>query len=504
MSASTFIARWQELFRLDKEAILDSEGTVSFRDLGDRVARASAVLRNGAPNLEGKRVALLVAPGSAWVEAFLGTVFAGGIAVPLSHLYPAAELAYFVENAAADTFVVSPDFADLARPFAEGRRILSPEDLRAGSPDGIAPSANDDDVALMLYTSGTTGRPKGAMITHRNLAHQAALLRGAWGFSEKDRLLHALPLHHLHGLGISLMTALMSGASARMLPRFDAHRVWDEMAQVTVFMGVPTMYHKLFEAFDAADEATQKRYAQSASGLRLSTSGSAALPVTLSERWRKLAGNNPVERFGMTEIGVGMTNPLDGIRKAGSVGLPLPTVEWRIVGEDGKDVADGESGELWIRGPSVFKGYWQNPDATAKAFQDGWFRTGDIAIRDGDGYLRLLGRSSVDILKSGGYKLSALEIEDALREHDAVSEIAVVGMPDEVWGECVVAVIVAKPGREKELEEAALRAWAKNRLAPYKVPKRVVVVPSLPRNAIGKVLKPEVKKMVAGMSSTGA
>jgi len=498
---STFIARWQELFRLEKEAIVTSDETVSFQDLGERVARASGVLRDGKASLEGRRVVLLVAPGSAWVEAFLGTVFAGGIAVPLSHLYPAAELAYFVENAAADTFVVSPEFAELARPFAEGRRILSPDDLRAGTSDGVAPIANDDDVALMLYTSGTTGRPKGAMITHENLAVQAELLRNAWGFTDKDRLLHALPLHHLHGLGISLMTALMSGASARMFPRFDAHRVWEGMAEATVFMGVPTMYHKLFEAFDAADEATRQRYAQSAGGLRLSTSGSAALPVTLSERWRKLTGSNPLERFGMTEIGVGMTNPLEGVRKAGSVGLPLPTVESRIVDESGKDVAEGESGELWIRGPSVFKGYWQNPEASAKAFTDGWFRTGDIAVRDEDGYVRLLGRSSVDILKSGGYKLSALEIEDALREHDAVSEIAVVGLPDEAWGECVVAVIVAKPGREKELEEAALRSWAKTRLAPYKVPRRVVVVPSLPRNAIGKVLKPEVKKLIASLDA---
>ena len=501
---SSFIARWRDLFRLEKEAIVSSSETVTFRDLGEHVARASSVLRMGRPSLEGRRVVLLVAPGAPWVEAFLGTIFAGGIAVPLSHLYPPAELAYFVENASADTFVVSPEYAEKIRPFAAGRRLLSPSDLRAGIADRTSAIAKDDDVALMLYTSGTTGRPKGAMITHGNLAIQAELLRDAWGFSESDRLLHALPLHHLHGLGISLMTALMSGASADMLPRFDAKSVWEGMAQATVFMGVPTMYHKLFEAFDAADEATQARYAQSAGGLRLSTSGSAALPVTLSERWRKLSGAYPLERFGMTEIGVGMTNPLEGRRKAGSVGLPLPTVDSRIVDENGKDVAPGESGELWIRGPSVFKGYWQNAEASEKAFTDGWFRTGDIAIRDEDGYLRLLGRSSVDILKSGGYKLSALEIEDALREHDAVSEIAVVGLPDEAWGECVVAVIVAKPGREKELEESALRSWAKTKLAPYKVPRKVVVVPSLPRNAIGKVLKPEVKKMIASSGAAKA
>jgi malonyl-CoA/methylmalonyl-CoA synthetase len=335
------------------------------------------------------------------------------------------------------------------------------------------------------------------MITHENLAVQAGILREAWGTREGDVLLHALPLHHLHGVGISLMTALLAGATTRMLPRFEARRVWDELAFATVWMAVPTMYQKLFEAFDGADEDTRRRWTQSARGLRVATSGSAALPVTIAERWRSLTDAIPLERFGMTEIGVGMTNSLaPDARRAGYVGRPLPSVELRIVGEGGDDT-DGP-GEIWIRGPSVFKGYLRREEATRAAFVDGWFKTGDLGERNAHGEIKVLGRTSVDILKSGGYKLSALEIEEVLREHDAISEVAVVGVPDATWGERVVAVIVPRPGGEAECAIEPLRAWAKERLAPYKIPRESVIVGALPRNAIGKVVKPELVRLLTG------
>jgi malonyl-CoA/methylmalonyl-CoA synthetase len=317
--------------------------------------------------------------------------------------------------------------------------------------------------------------------------------------------LHALPLHHLHGLGISLMTALLAGATAHMLPKFDAHKVWDSFSSSTLWMAVPTMYQKLFEAFDAADPETQSRWAKSACGLRLATSGSAALPVTLAERWRAITGAIPLERFGMTEIGVGMTNSLaPEARRAGSVGKPPKTVEWRIVDSTGDDARPENGvthGELWIRGPSLFKGYWGRDEATRAAFSEagGWFKPGDVAERTDDGYVRLLGRTSVDILKSGGYKLSALEIEEALRENEAILEVAVVGLPDETWGDRVVAVVVARPGREADCAPDALRSWAKERIASYKVPREVRLVTSLPRNPIGKVVKPElIKALLSG------
>jgi malonyl-CoA/methylmalonyl-CoA synthetase len=307
--------------------------------------------------------------------------------------------------------------------------------------------------------------------------------------------LHVLPLHHLHGLGIALLSAIGAGAVTHFVP-FDPAATWEAMARATVFMGVPTIHAKLLAALDDADDATRARWTAGARSLRLITSGSAALPVTIGERWRAISGAYPLERFGMTEIGVGSTNPLapEG-RRPGTVGRPLPTVRTRILGDDGRD---GDTGELWVAGPSVFARYEDRPDATRDAFVDPdgerWFKTGDTVLRDADGYLKILGRTSVDILKSGGYKLSALEIEESLREHEAVAEVAVVGLPDALWGDRVVACVVPRTGREDDCTEARLRAFAKERLASYKVPKQVVVMTELPRNAVGKVIKPELVK----------
>jgi malonyl-CoA/methylmalonyl-CoA synthetase len=499
---SPFLARLHALASSHRLAVEDDLVRRSFAELYDRALRARAALCEGRASLEGRRVAVLVSPGAAWVEAFLGVLLGGGVALPLSPLYPPGELAWFGDDAGADTLILSADLAARAADLSVGRRVLAVETLADGPRDEPTSASSSiaeiapDATALLLYTSGTTGKPKGAMLTHENLAVQAALLREAWGFCEEDRLLHALPLHHLHGLGISLLTTLLAGSAARMLPRFEAVRVWNELAEghATTFMAVPTMYQKLFECFDAADEATRARWAEGARSLRLATSGSAALPVTLAARWRELTGAIPLERFGMTEIGVGMSNPREpSARRPGFVGPPLPSVEARIVDDTGHDSATGP-GELYIRGPSVFKGYWNRPEATLLAFSDGWFKTGDIAERADDGAVRLLGRTSVDILKSGGYKLSALEIEEALRENPAIAEVAVVGLPDEVWGDRVIAVIVpaATPGAAAACATEALRAWAKERLAPYKIPREAVLVAALPRNPLGKVVKPEL------------
>jgi malonyl-CoA/methylmalonyl-CoA synthetase len=347
------------------------------------------------------------------------------------------------------------------------------------------PRATPAGDAMMLYTSGTTGRPKGAVIAHDNITNQAAVLAHHWGFSADDVLLHVLPLHHMHGLCIALLTAMCAGASTRMLPAWDAREVWRALADSTVFMAVPTMYAKLLAHFDAARDDERAAFAAGARGLRLAASGSAALPVPIAERWRAIAGSIPLERFGMTEIGVGLSNPLDPtLRRAGCVGFPPASVEARIVGEDG---VDAPVGELWIRGPSVFRGYHGRPDATREAFAEGgWFRTGDTVTRDEAGSYKILGRTSVDILKSGGYKLSALEIEGVLLEHPGVAEVAVVGVPDDTWGERVVACVVPRGALEAE----ALRAFAKQKLASYKCPKEVRLVDALPRNAMGKVQKP--------------
>ena len=308
-----------------------------------------------------------------------------------------------------------------------------------------------------------------------------------------DAIPNVLPLHHTHGLVNVTLCALANGARVEMLAGFDAEACWRRLEEggLTLFMAVPTVYAKLAAAWDAADHATRARRSEACRRLRLMVSGSAALPVPLFSRWEELSGHRLLERYGMTEIGMALSNPLRGDRVPGTVGSPLPGVRVRLVDEEGEECSDGVPGELRVSGPTLFREYHGRPEETAKSFADGWFLTGDVAVRE-RGAFRILGRASMDILKSGGYKLSALEIEEALRLHPAIRDVAVVGLPDEEWGERVAAAIVAE-GEPPTLE--ALRAWARDRLAPYKVPSRLVVVSDLPRNAMGKVTKPAVKTL---------
>ncbi len=483
---STLLARWLARAGDSGPAFHDARGTTPWSGAVDASERIAAALLDGRRSLDGERVALLVSPGADFAACFFGVLRAGGAVVVLSPLHPPPETRYFCDDAGVRTVLVSADLAERAAPLAPERSVVLTTDAASHTPARLR-MPGEHDAALQLYTSGPTGRPKGAGISHANLAAQQALLGEAWGWQPHDVLLHVLPLHHMHGLAIALLSAVGAGAATCFLPSFDARATWDAMARASVFMAVPTIHAKLFAALDAADAGTQGTWSAHARALRLVTSGSAALPVTVGERWTALTGAYPLERFGMTEIGVGTTNPLEpSARRPGTVGLPLPTVQTRVVDD-----------ELWIAGPSVFAGYHQKADATRESFtlEGGtrWFKTGDTVAYDDAGYLRILGRTSVDILKSGGYKLSALEIEEVLREHGAVAEVAVVGLPDETWGDRVVACVVPRPGREGECAEDALRGFAKERLAPYKVPRQVVLMRELPRNAVGKVLKPELR-----------
>lgn len=497
------VRRWIEVLggpdrRAGGEPVLvDAEGAFDAAAIAGRIDATAARLE--ADTAPGDRVLLDAPRGVDWLAGFVACLVTGRVAVPLPEGAPAAEIAAIRERSSARVALV------------EGRGAAAlPGDVRALAIDPGSSLAEDvarsltrrdapagRDPALFLFTSGTTGRPKAAVITHDNLAAQVRALRAAWAMVPGDVLLHALPLHHTHGVVVALMTTLLAGGRARVLRRFDARVVWDSLGDATVWMAVPTMTAKLFEVFDAADEPTRDRWAAAARRLRLATSGSAALPVGLAERWRAITGAIPLERYGMTEIGMALSNPLDAARRrAGHVGAPLPEVEVRIVDETGSDAGDGP-GELWVRGPSVFAGYFGDPAATAATFADGWFRTGDVAIRD-RGSFRLLGRASVDILKTGGEKVSALEIEEVLREHPAISEVAVVGIPDPTWGDRVVAAVVPATGRVADCTPPAVRAWAKERLAPFKVPRDVVVVDALPRNAMGKVQKPALADLLKG------
>lgn len=485
---SPLLERLRDVARRSPASIALEDAAVrrSFGELWERAERVAGALR--ALDLGGARIGLYASPGAAWAEAFAGALLAGGTAVALSPIYPVPELRALAAASGVRGVLVSKDLEPAAREAFRNVRVLGADDLAAASrpPETAAAAPRPNDVALLLFTSGTTGKPKGAALTHENVFALAEILGKAWGFSPNDVLLHTLPLHHLHGIGVSLLVALVAGATTRFV-RFEPERVWEELRHATVLMGVPTQHKKLFDAFDAADSVTRTRWASHGAALRLVTSGSAALPVAVGERWRSLSGRYPVERYGMTEIGIVLSNPLDGERRPGTVGKPLPNVTIRVVVDGGVDAAPGEAGELWVRASTVFAGYDGNARATEDALSDGWFKTGDTVTVSDDGYVTILGRTSVDILKSGGYKLSALEIEAVLREHEDVADVSVVGVPHEIWGDLVVAAVVAKPGRAPD--EAAVRSWAKERMAPYKVPKRVVAVGELPRNALGKVQK---------------
>jgi len=461
---------------------------------------AATRLLGASDDLSEARVCFLAPPGWDWLATHWGVWRAGGISVPMAVSHPPAELAYLLDDADPEVVVAHPSLVDRVAGVAEerGLPVLSTSDLVAPGPAARLPALKADRGAMMLYTSGTTGRPKGVVINHANVEAQIRTLVDAWGWSADDRILLTLPLHHVHGIVNVLHCALWSGATCDILPAFDARAVWDRMARgdLTLYMGVPTLYHRLIDAWEAADDDTRARWSAGARKLRLMVSGSAALPVPTLERWRELTGHTLLERYGMTEIGMGLSNPLEGERRPGHVGRPLPGVELRLVDEEDRPVADGEAGQIQVKGPAVFREYWRRPEATAEAFTpDGWFRTGDRAVLE-DGAYRILGRESVDILKTGGEKVSALEIEDVLRTHAKVADCAVVGVPDPDWGERVCAAVVPPAGADGP-EEAEIRDFARERLAPWKVPKEVKVMTELPRNALGKVTKPAVKELFA-------
>ena len=347
---------------------------------------------------------------------------------------------------------------------------------------------------MILYTSGTSNRPKGVVTTHANITGQIMSLVKAWEWSPDDCILLCLPLHHVHGIINVVSCALWAGATCQVLPRFDANAVWDSIASgsLTLFMAVPTIYTKLIAAWDAASPERREVLTRGCAGMRLMVSGSAALPVSTLHRWKEISGHTLLERYGMTEIGMALSNPLHGERIPGSVGKPLPGVEVQLVGEDGNPVSSGTAGEIEVRGPGVFKEYWDRPEETLAAFRAGWFRSGDTAVVE-NGVYRILGRTSSDILKTGGHKLSALEIEEVLRQHPAITECAVVGVPDAEWGERVSAAVVLHEGQMLDLP--SLRAWALKLMARHKVPSLLLVLDALPRNAMGKVVKPSVVRL---------
>jgi malonyl-CoA/methylmalonyl-CoA synthetase len=479
----------------DRVAIIASEGTFTYNQLlSDSNAVASCLL-DGSADLNEARVAFLTQPGYHYAATQWGIWRAGGIAVPMAISHPRLELEYAIEDSGSTILVADASYEEKLRPIAEamGLRFLLTSELLAASP-GALPTFGPERPAMIIYTSGTTNKPKGVVSLHSTLESQITSLVEAWGWKADDHILNVLPLHHIHGIVNVLGCSQWSGAVCEMLPAFDAEKVWEriENSPMNLFMAVPTIYARLVTSWNAASPDRQKAMTAACAKLRLMVSGSAALPVQTLEEWQGISGHVLLERYGMTEIGMALSNPLNGVRKPGFVGTPLPFVDMRLVDEDNKPVEAGVTGEIQIKGPCVFQEYWGKPEATASEFVDGWFRTGDVAMMEGGAY-RILGRSSVDIIKTGGFKVSALEVEDVLREHPAISDCAVVAMEDLEWGERVCAALVLAKEGSLTLEE--LRDWSRERLAPYKMPSRMIPISELPRNAMGKVVKPDLTKL---------
>jgi malonyl-CoA/methylmalonyl-CoA synthetase len=489
---------------LDQIAVeTDDELAYSWRDLD----RATAMIANLLDSLglpEGSRIAVQVEKSVEAMMLYLATLRAGYVFLPLNTAYQSAEIDYFIGNAEPAVVVCSPrNFGWVSRiAFQAGtRNVFTLGDDRTGSLLDRAAQHSDrheiavrgeDDLAAILYTSGTTGRSKGAMLTHGNLLSNAQVLKDYWGWKPGDVLIHALPIFHVHGLFVAIHGALLNGSRMIWLARFDPKKVIEAMPRASVFMGVPTLYVRLLAEAGLTREAVRS--------MRLFIAGSAPLLIETFNAWRERTGHTILERYGMSETIMLTSNPYDardGERRGGTVGFPLPGVGLRVVGDDAKALPTGEIGGIQVKGPNVFKGYWRMPEKTAEEFTaDGWFKTGDVGKVDERGYVSIVGRSK-DLIISGGYNVYPAEIEGFINELPGVAESALVGVPHPDFGEVGVAVVI--PKASAKLEPDAIVATLKSQLANFKIPKRCFVVQELPRNTMGKVQKNLLREKYKGL-----
>ncbi|XP_076989403.1 malonate--CoA ligase ACSF3, mitochondrial isoform X2 [Tamandua tetradactyla] len=511
----------------DRLALVDRHGRHTYRDLylhSLRLSREILRLRGSAGgDLQEERISFLCPNDASYVVAQWASWMSGAIAVPLHRKHPAAELEYFIRDSQSSLVLAGEECVELLGPVVRKLGVpllpLPPKVSGGGTEEPAGRDAWAQEWghrgAMLIYTSGTTGRPKGVLSTHRNLEAMVTGLVHKWAWTKNDAILHVLPLHHVHGVVNKLLCPLWVGAACVMLAEFSAQQVWEkllssETPRINVFMAVPTIYSKLMDYYDK--HFTQPHIQDFIRSvckekIRLMVSGSAALPIPVLEKWKDITGHTLLERYGMTEIGMALSNPLTATRLPGSVGTPLPGVEVRIVSESLQKEcgahtvhAEGDEsktrvtpgfeekeGELQVRGPSVFREYWNKPEETKNAFtSDGWFRTGDTAVfKDGSYWIR--GRTSWDIIKSGGYRLSALDIERHLLAHPSIADVAVLGLPDVTWGQRVAAVVALHDGHS--LTHRELKEWARGVLAPYAIPSELLLVGEIPRNQMGKVNK---------------
>jgi malonyl-CoA/methylmalonyl-CoA synthetase len=463
----------------------------SYRHLANETARFARFLHTLGLS-KGDRVAVQVEKSPQALMLYLACLRAGLIYLPLNTAYQADEIEYLLRDAEPAVMVVRPEAREIADALGKhaGVRVLFTLDAagRGSFIDEAQPHAPEfppvacsgDDIAALLYTSGTTGRPKGAMLSHQNLASNAQVLHRVWGFRAQDSLLHVLPLFHAHGLFVASHCTLLSGSKMVFLTRFEPRQAMDFLPRCTVFMGVPTYYTRLL--------AEPTFGAESCCSMRLFISGSAPLKPDTFADFQGRTGHRILERYGLTETLMNTSNPLEGTRKPGSVGPPLPGIRLRIVDEAGTSMAPGEVGEIQVQGPNVCKGYWRKPDKTAEAFtSDGFFRTGDLGSVDHEGYVAVVSRQK-DLIITGGYNVYPKEVENVIDQLSGVQESAVIGLSDADFGEKVTAVVVRDADNDTLTAEMVITAL-KQRIANYKVPKAVVFVDALPRNAMGKVQK---------------
>ena len=449
----------------------------------------------------GDRVAVQAPKTQAMLELYVATVLAGAVFLPLNTAYTAAEITYFLTDAEPRIFVCDPNCEDELSAVAKDAGVAEvltigadeggslPERRDAAAPGFTPVPRGPDDLAAILYTSGTTGRSKGAMLTHQALASNALTLKESWYFSADDVLIHALPIFHTHGLFVATNITLITGSSCIFMSKFDADEILDYMPEATVLMGVPTFYVRLLET---------EGLGKASVNMRLFVSGSAPLLAETHDRWRKVTGHAILERYGMTETNMNTSNPYDGDRRAGTVGFPLSGVELIVTDPaTGAPLPQGEIGVLEVRGPNVFAGYWQMPEKTAEELRDnGFFITGDLGRIDEDGYVHIVGRGK-DLIISGGYNIYPKEIELLIDDLPGVVESAVIGVPHKDFGEAVVAVIVAQNGVVISAQD--ISNSIKDDLARFKQPKRIEFAEILPRNAMGKVQKNVLREAYDGV-----
>ncbi len=473
-------------------AVTDYDDSYSYKDLNETSDVVAHCLLSERADLNEERIGFLISPSFKYLTVLWGIWKAGAIAVPISTSATESELTYYLKAAQIKKLILDKvhlkKFGNLSTKI--NIHIEDVANLQSKQSKSL-PEIKEDRRAMILFTSGTTNKPKGVVSTHRNIEAQIKSLVKAWEWDKNDSIPLILPLHHIHGIINSLSCPLWVGAKVDILGRFEADKVIKKVINnnYSVFTAVPTIYFSLIDFLQSPKNKNIDIAKNSFREMRLMMSGSAALAPEIHKKWKELTGQDLLERYGMTEIGMALSNPLHGEKRAGSVGQPLPNVEICLM-EEGKVISEqNKPGEIMIKGPQVFLEYWNRTSESKDSFFEGWFKTGDIAELS-NGYYKILGRESVDIIKTGGYKISALEIEDTLLKHPSVKECAVIGIEDTKWGE-IVAAAISSTNQVISLED--IQSWSKNYLSDYKVPRKLIFLEDLPKNAMGKVVKQDLR-----------